>query len=258
MKYSVVIPFCNQRLDNLYQTLRFLSQEKIASECELILVCQSFYEGVIRGFHSLKILNLNLNDYWRAKMCNEGVKNSQGSIIILLDSDRVLQENYFTKVCNEIKKNQCITTQNHWRLMCDVSDEQILTNKYIARYEPKSVDMDMHRMSAFSGNTVFFRDEYLDVGGMDESYIDYGYQDIDFSRTMMSKGKNIIFLQDKELHLFHQKSDDWKYMTVANGIKYCKKWGLEPQLSLIEHGKTFNINVLQECFSENLQLKKVF
>jgi GT2 family glycosyltransferase len=244
--HSIIITFSNERIDNLKQTIRFLKKEKIASESELVLVCQTNYNKKPKGFKSVRTINLNSDFYCRSKMCNLGVNESKGEIIILLDGDRVLEKNYFTNVCSEIKPNECITTGNHWQMTHPATDEEIENEKYEAIYNPKSVENKMHHRGSFSGNTVFLKSTYISVGGMDESYVNYGYQDIDFSRKMITQGMNMIFREEKELHLFHEKHSDWKIHTVQNGIKYCKKWNLPPENDLIKMGESIEINVMEE------------
>ena len=248
-KYSVIIPFSDERLDNLEQTLRFLSKENIASKIELILVCQKIYKNQFRmpeGFESFKIINLKSDVYCRAKMCNIGVEKSTAEIIVLLDSDRILPNGYFETVCSEIQLNQCITTENHWQLTHMVTDDEIYNKKYHAIYEPKSIENKMHKKGSFSGNTVLFKSDYISAGGMDESYEGYGYQDIDFSRTMIQRGMDMVFRKEKELHLFHKKPLDVRKNTIQNGIKYCKKWDLHPDVELIEIGNSIGVDVLRK------------
>lgn len=247
---TIVIPFSNERLDNLEQMLRFLSKEEMALKSEIILVCQTIYIGKPKKFQFFRIINLRSNIYCRAKMCNIGVEKSTSEIIILLDSDRILPNDYFTKVCSEIEENQCVTTQNHWQLTHDVTDDDIYNEKYNSIYQPKCTKNKMHKKGSFSGNTVLFKEAYDFAGGMDESYEGYGYQDIDFSRTMIQKGMNMIFRQEKELHLYHQKTLNAKKNTIENGIKYCQKWNFYPSLELIKNGKSIGIDVLKKTNKE--------
>ena len=243
---SLIIPFKSTRIDNLYQTLRFFALEDIAKNTELILVCQdSFDVGQINGFYSTKILNLNSHQYCRSKMCNIGVSNSNSDNLILLDSDRILKKGYFTKVVSCLEKDSCVTTRNLWKAYGPLSDEEIASGSYQAIMDHRSLKNTMQRKSMFSGNTVLKKDLYVRAGMMDESYIGYGYQDIDFTRRMMMMKKKMIYLEDKELHLWH-KRDNVKlenHETIMNAFKYCKKWNLKPDDELVWFGEDIGINV---------------
>lgn len=243
---SIIIPFSEDRHDNLYQMLRFLHHDKwLMINSELILVCQNGYIEI----DGANIINCRMDYYCRSKMINTGVAASKGKILILLDSDRILPNGYFEKVCKKLKEYQCITTKNLWQLIESVSDQQIIQNNYKAIEDPRSVSNSMHRKGTFSGNTILYKDCFVDCGGMDESFVGYGYNDIDFARSAIKKGKEMVFVTDKELHLYHEKKgtqrERWA-SNVLNGIKYCKKWKLTPEPLLVEYGKLVGIDVLSQ------------
>jgi len=246
---SVVIPFSQTRLNNLEQILRFFKKEEIAKDCEFLLVCQNSCDKPKINNLNIKLIQINSNEYCRAKMCNKGVSASQSEIIILLDSDRILPTNYFSKNCSSVSSNQCISTQNLWQITHPVTDEDIIIGNYSVLQDTKSTSNEMHKKGMFSGNTVMHKNTYVKLGGMDESFVGYGYQDIDFAKTAISHGLEMIFHNDKELHLHHSKipPEEVRKSTVWNGIKYCKKWQLTPEPLLIERGLSVGINVIEMC-----------
>lgn len=248
MYASLIIPFCENRLDNVEQTLRFFKKEDITKDSELILICQGSCNLQINGFKYTTLVQLHSKEYCRAKMCNLGVAQSQSEIIILLDSDRILADKYFTKVCSSINPSQCVTTKNLWQITHAATDEEIISGNYGVYPDHRSTSNEMHKKGMFSGNTVMFKTDYLDIGGMDESFVGYGYQDIDFEKTAINKGMEMVFLDDKELHLHHPKipPEEVRSSTVKNGIKYCRKWGLTPEPLLIERGNLSGIDVAKE------------
>lgn len=244
---SFVIPFSTDRIDNLQQTIRFLSKDVIAHQSELILVCQTNYKDIqIPEFQQTKTICLELSYYCRAKMCNTGVAHSQAELVVLLDSDRILPPGYFSSIQKQIKPNQCVTTWNLWQLRNPATDHEIIEKAYDAVLDEKSRTNEMHKKGMFSGNTVLFKKLYLSTGGMDESFVGYGYQDIDFGKTMESKAE-FIFRNDEELHLFHEKQipqPDRRRSNVWNGIKYCRKWRLQPEPLLIQCGADIGVDVV--------------
>jgi hypothetical protein len=246
---SLIIPFSTDRLDNLLQTLRFFCKRE-SFEFEIILVCQDLKNTKIDlSFidKNYKIIDVNSKFYCRSKFINIGVANSNSEILILLDSDRILPENYFTRICKNLKENQCVTTEKLYSLDCEVSDEEIEENNLDLTKSFRCIYNQMHRRGTFSGNTVLYKRLFLKSGGMDESFVGYGYQDIDMAQSMIHLGARHGFLDDQEIHLYHGgKNADQIYQCVKNGIKYCKKWQLDPDPILVDVGRKVNIDVLKE------------
>lgn len=245
---TLIIPFDNDRITNLDQTLKFFSFEDISKETELILICQSEHQDVeFMDFHSTKVISMNSEFYCRSKMCNIGVLNASSDNIILLDSDRVLPKNYFTNVISFLEEDMCVTTKNLWKANYPLSEDEIISGSYEASEDFRSETNEFHKKNMFSGNTVLKRKLYFEAGMMDESYVGYGYQDLDFTQKMMSLNKKMVFLEDKEIHLWHEKkiaSEEVRKQTIMNAIKFCKKWNLKPNETVVELGQEVGIDVL--------------
>jgi hypothetical protein len=246
---SLIVPFSIDRIENLLQTLRFFCKRELF-EFEIILVCQDLQDTKIDlSFISAKykIIDAKSKVYCRSKFINIGVINSNSEILILLDSDRILPENYFSRICQNLEKNQCITTKNLYALDREVSDEEIDENNLDLTKSFRCVYNQMHRRGSFSGNTVLYKSLFIEAGMMDESYIGYGYQDIDIAQSMIHLGANMVFLDEQEIHLYHGgKTTDQIYQCVKNGIKYCRKWQLDPDPILVDVGRKINVDVLKE------------
>ena len=70
--------------------------------------------------------------------------------------------------------------------------------KYINLFSAKRLKKNL-----FSGNTIFYKQDYLDCGGMDESFVGYGFADNDMNLNVISKGYKAVWLNDLEIHLNH-------------------------------------------------------
>lgn len=246
---SVVIPFHSSRLDNLHQQLRFLREMKD----ELILVCQDEIAEFPTEFFITKLINLKSDVYNRSKMCNVGVRAAQGERIVLLDSDRIMPFGYFRKVLKSLQPRECVTTKNLFACERAHTDQEIGQARVDVRPDFRSETNEMHRKNMFSGNTVMFRQDYLDAGGMDERFAGYGYNDTDFTSTMMSRGVRMVFREERELHLWHPKDrESVRLSAVHNGVRYCRKWGFAPGPLLVSEGLAFGIDV------PKLAVRKIF
>jgi hypothetical protein len=95
---TFIIYFCSSRVDNLLQTLRYLQRrEPILSRCEVLLMCQDEVDSVDTPVQH-QLINLKLPEFNKAVMANKGVMLAQSDKIVLLDGDRLLPANYFTKM----------------------------------------------------------------------------------------------------------------------------------------------------------------
>jgi GT2 family glycosyltransferase len=168
-------------------------------------------------------------------MNNWGAKLSNGKILVMMDSDRILPKNYFTDKISKIKHGEIVSCLNMEKLDREYSDEEIELKKYESFLDSKSEDNNMHRKNAFSGNSIIFRKDYLDLGGMDERYVGYGYADNDFTRVASVGGMRFEWDRSSvEIHLHHgcENTPNYRRENLKNGLLYCKKWNLEPEFGL--------------------------
>lgn len=219
------------RLDNLLQTIRILEkQENNFLAKEIIVV---FQDRAV-NLQGVKTIGLKLNTYQKPKQCNVGVKLAKYPLVALLDSDRILPKNYFFDRCREIKRNQFVTCSFLHNCKNVYSDHDILHNNIEYDFEQKSKINEVRFKNLFSGNTLFYKDQYLACGGMDENYIGYGFADNDMTRTIEASGMESVFHDVAEIHLWHKKEiiyqgvayHDFRIISAINMLYYCKKWFL--------------------------------
>ena len=230
---SFIIYFHSSRLPLLLQTLRFLEVREPVQNYELVLACQDQTVLPPNRFGSSQLINLNCV-YCKPKMCNIGVREARHENIVILDSDRVLPHGYFSS--QEIKHGEIISTYRLRNLVRPHTDEEIASMNIEYSLELKSKTNEMLQKNAFSGNTMFKKSDYVP---MDESFLGYGFADNDCVRS--HSHLQIKWTEDIELHLYHPRETympeklnevDTMKMCVKNGLKYCKKWGLEPNTEL--------------------------
>ena len=234
---SFVIYYHSSRIENLRQTIRFLEnrESELISTSEIVLVCQDESESISSKF-PIKQFNLNTDTYNKPIMCNHGVRSSTHEIIVLMDSDRILPHNYFTRNTKIATLGKTITTERLFFLEDDYSDIQIESGDIVKTADFKSKTNEMRCKNMFSGNTIFMKQEYFSCGGMDESFVGYGYADNDMTETMKHFGCEEIYLDEEELHLKHARSIYWhgkplpskSFVSFSNAKRYLKKWGKEP------------------------------
>jgi predicted glycosyltransferase involved in capsule biosynthesis len=136
-------------------------------------------------------------------LCNFGADKAKADIIAILDSDRILPVNYFEKKAKTLKKRQFLSSLFLHKLLEDHSDEEIKLEKYKYKEEIKSKKCEFFHKNLFSGNTLFYKKDYFDCGGMDESFEGYGFADNDMTYNVMSKGYSVCWNKEIEIHLNH-------------------------------------------------------
>lgn len=245
MKLSIIIPFHTSRIDLLAQTLRFLESRETVADYQLVLICQDRFNLPLgRRFKKATAINLDSGNYNRPKMCNRGVELAESENIAILDSDRILPKNYFGRMLPKLEPGKIISTHRMFSLAKTYDDEAIISGKIEKHADHKSQTNEMLTKNGFSGNTLMKKSDYLKMGGMDESFVGYGFSDNDAMKTAEKAGLVFEYVPDEELHLHHKREIYLKHdrlghqevmrICALNGLKYCVKWGLEPTVQLKE------------------------
>lgn len=243
---SFVIYFHPSRMNNLKQTLRFLTsrEEKLFENgAEIILICQTSCDPqIFEKYPFLKLTNLNLPIYNKPKMCNTGVLLAKHEVITILDSDRILPKNHFYKIAKTIKPSEFISTCNLHNLIKGYTDEEINAGQFRATRTLKSKKWELRKKNLFAGNTTFYKEDYLSCGGMDESFVGYGFADNDMTYNVMHSGKTVIWTNEVELHLHHKREIFWNDVSyhpslfcLLNELRFHTKWNLKWKPSNIVH-----------------------
>lgn len=234
MKASFIIRFHSKRTENLKQLLRFIEKwhKDIASQSQLVLICQDKSDPISNIFERYDHFNLDLDYMKLPQMTNFGVEKCVCEKIILLDGDRVLPRNYFENTLNLLTNGLQITCKTTHMLQREVDDEDIERGKYDYMVDDRTeITNAADGRAVWSGNTAFMKSDFYKSGRMDESYEGYGYEDHDMTLTMEKTGIKSIFLKEiEEIHLWHERktygSGNHKQMFIDNGLRFCKKWKL--------------------------------
>lgn len=229
---SFVVYTHNRRVGNLIQTIQFLMRNdpEILQTSEIVVVCQNHVEvDYSKITKNMRIHNLNMSYFSKAKMVNKGLEFCSSNVLAMIDGDRILPENYFKNAVKELKPNEIITTIPLYKLNRPFNNEEIIAGVALKDLvedfrDPANVP---GKKNAFSGNTVMYKDDFLRMGGMDESYSNYSCADLDFTMTVLNKGMKITYLNLPEYHLYHDvdmKDDEFKLVNCRSVIKFCRKW----------------------------------
>lgn len=234
----------SSRINNLKQSIYFLCNNEKNIDKEIIVIYQD--EGPV--IEETQTYNMKMSTYHKPKMCNYGVNKSNYDINCIIDSDRILPENYFYKILQNIKYNQMITTSYIQNLDKEHSNKEIQDKKYNYTIEYRSQNNELRKKNLFSGNTVFFKKDFIKIGGMDEQYEGYGYADSDMNQLSIINGIESIYLDIPEIHLYHSRGvfyknvfmEDFQILSAINIIKYAIKWKIKNNIVHIICKETLN------------------
>lgn len=234
----------SSRINNLKQSVYFLYNNEKNIDKEIIVIYQN--EGP--KIEGTKIFNMNMSTYHKPKMCNYGISKSTYDINCIIDSDRILPENYFYKIFQNIQCNQMITTSHILNLNKEYSNKDIQNKNYQHNIEYRSQNNELRKKNLFSGNTVFFKKDFIKIGGMDEQYEGYGYADSDMNQTSIANGIESIYLDIPEIHLYHHRGvfykdvflEDFQILSAINIIKYAIKWKVKSNMVHVVCKETLN------------------
>ena len=211
-------------------------------EGELVLVCQDRCPTLNSNFKTYKHFNLQTDKYNKPYFCNFGVKQATHEIVALIDSDRILPSGYFLRAIEMTKENTAITTINLYQILHPCTDSQIEKGEFETREDFRSKENAGGRKNLFAGNTVFQKEDYFKWGGMDENFVGYGFSDMDMTTSAEKNRCDIIYLQETELHLYHQREITWcgkivspeifRIITATNALRYCNKWKTIPDIGM--------------------------
>lgn len=192
-------------------------------------------------------------DFNWSRMWNEGVSASRNDIVVYLDSDRVLPNNYLTTVRDRIEDDAFLFTQDLFTFKEDVdtgliksirdrTDPDLLRKRYdtykeFLWYDPRYC-LPGHGpgKGVMSGGTAFTKRTFEKSGGVDPFYRGHGaYADSDFHQQCWAMGMDMVNLGLLELHIHHEKFSgegrlsrrDLEVLSLNNYIYYCLKWGFD-------------------------------
>jgi GT2 family glycosyltransferase len=236
LKFSFIIPaYNNKKL--LAHTLLALNMQKGygISDYEVIVVDDGsperlfdFIKEVPRNYQ-LKYIYLDRTpSSCRAGARNRGLEIAMGRVVIFIDSDMLVNENYLSEVerCFKVEENICVMST---RLYADreIEASEIVDKSVFSAYRFKSCKINhlenrhvvFNKSSynanvlktpwlfAYSCNLAVLRKNLEMLEGFDETYKGWGYEDVDLGYRLHKKGIKIVINHKMEaIHQYHGES----------------------------------------------------
>ncbi|MFN9631092.1 MAG: glycosyltransferase family 2 protein [Cyanobacteriota bacterium] len=193
------------RLPLLLSTLASIAgQEEIQLEC---LVVEQDREPLIKRYlpswvrHIFLSTRTNSDVYNRSAAFNHGVMHARGEIILLHDNDMLVPIDYCSGIYRIIKSGyEAVNTKRFIFYLSQLHTERILNS--FERVSDHAPDYIVQNLEA-GGSMAITRKAYIQIGGMDEEFVGWGGEDIDFWRRCSVLNRWIWGYQPI-IHLWHK------------------------------------------------------
>lgn len=198
---SVIIPTYknDQFLSNLQKNMKYLN------ECEVIVVNDN-PDNVIKKNQlpaNVELIILKKNKGF-AGAINEGISLSTGDFICLLNDDVLLQDDSFQKTIAEFKNNPKLFAVSFAQIEKDgnIVGKNILFWKNGFIQHDRASDLQKGETGwAEGGSSIFDAKKMKQLGGMDELYAPFYWEDIDLSYRAKKQGFDVLF--DPDIKVIH-------------------------------------------------------
>lgn len=197
---SVIIPVRNN-LELLKNTINSLVMQK-NKDFEIIVIDDDSQDNILDYIKNVKF-SINYLKYSRSdydaelpirragQLRNIGAKYAKGDVLIFLDSDMIVKNNFIDKHLHYVKLGQIVlgTRNNDGR------------NKYFEMYDDIAKMPNPWKM-LHSHNFSCMKNDFLSVGGFSNDFIFWGGEDEELGYKFYKKG--IKFILDKKNEAIHQ------------------------------------------------------
>lgn len=233
---SLIIPVYNQKQTIQIVMRSIKDQSKIKKEdYEIVLVNDgggNEYGEILREYSDYNIqMVCHKNNLGRSAARNSGAKIAHGEILIFNDGDRFLSpkfiwshylghknknhrvvigdiaevferkyETYLEALPNMFKDPEnkiwrCVRRYNYAEQVLKIYDERGATNSLIPW------------ITLFSGNFSIRKGDFILSGGFDESFKEWGYENIEFGHRLYLQGLHYKYMKEAvNFHIYHQQN----------------------------------------------------
>ena len=162
--------------------------------------------------------------WWGAKCKNVGVSKAKGDNILLLHPDDWLSPGSLLFSLKELQKNPNVCYVGRRYDLSENYTKQVLKNKVSVEsvFDAKKYIIP-HSVKAQGDFQLMSKRLYWDVGGYDERFKEWGFDDLDFVDCVREKGHTVVRLDKPDFFMIHAYHVRDKSNKGQNNILYKKK-----------------------------------
>jgi hypothetical protein len=205
IKISVLIGHRGmERLPLLLTTIKSIaSQSDVSLECIIIEqdkspIIKKYLPSWVR--HIFLKTDAGTSHYNRSAAFNLGAKNAHGDILLLHDNDMLLPINYCKHIVKLVDEGyEVANTKRYVFYMSRAHTERIMRSvEEIICEAPEYIVQNLEA----GGSMAITKEAYFKIGGMDEGFVGWGGEDIEFWKRC-SLLKRWIWGFESIIHLWH-------------------------------------------------------
>lgn len=253
MFVSVVIPYYNREKE--IKNLLISLERQTNKSFEVIIINDGSAD--IRYQIEAQCFNLKIEYIYtvrtefsgRSRARNIGIEKSKGELIVFLDADQIVKEDFIEKYINAFEKSgddEILQFSTRKKLNCEIDlMETGIDEVDCVEDTRKSLFSEYRDLNAIQGiwylvyshNIAIKKRELIRYGGFDESFKGWGLEDVELAYRMKSKGVKIYYNQETESYNQYRTSienDYEKYTQWKRNLKRFYEIHPEPEIALQE------------------------
>lgn len=252
---TIFIIYSPDRLKQLEQSIECLKRLSGYADCEKILCVDGRANVRPDSWTVVEIPRKHRHFSW-ADSWNAAVERASFETMLMLDSDRILPRNYLELVTTAVKDMTFAYSGSLFRAERDCRQDELFAFQDEAEINfpirpekrqacPPDASVTRAGKNPMSGNTGLTRSTYRVTGGIDPTFVGWGYVDTDYYVKTHRMKCEYVALPARELHLHHGYGvNDFEFHrnNVWNQIKFLRKWGFEVSDGLLESAASYRID----------------
>ena len=244
---SLIIPSYNtkEHLINTYKSVR-----KYYDDVELVIINDGSHDGTSEWIQSLQDDNVIKIDSdvrrGHTYFYDAGMRKASNDIVGILHSDMIIGPNYLENMLKHLKRGKVVCATRIEPPIHPAGLEKIImdfgmdwNDLKVDEFEEFCLDLQKDKDETTKGifaPWVLYRDDHFAIGGHDQIFAPYGYEDSDIFNRWILAGYEMI--QSRDSLVYHLtcrghrwnkgvgiENDDYTQTMNAKRREYIRKWG---------------------------------
>ena len=250
MRHTVIVPSFNTlpHLKNTYKSLK-----KYAPDADIIIIDDASEDGTAEWLFSVintddRLTFIPTNDrrghtYWY----DEGMRRAKTDIVSILHSDMIIGPGYFENMLKHLEKGKVVCATRieppihpagKEKIVRDFGDE---AESFKWEAFERFVNSEAEQEKDVTTKGIFapwmlYKEDHLSIGGHDQRFAPYGYEDSDIFNRWILAGYEMI--QSRDSLCYHMtcrghrwnkgvgiENPDYRETMDKNGREFLRKWG---------------------------------